>query len=694
MPHLPEILAVLVLFTKYIRLFCGRKAIDYLLSRVYIYITTVIKNITMVKTTENGGSFMSNLFQKGQIGTMKLKNRIFMAPMGTTGESDGSYNISGINYFEERAKGGAGLIITGANIASTKYEDRPCNELSEFHHVERLAMLIERCHMHGAKVCVQVTPGLGRMVFTDPFTPPYSSSECQSFWFPNLKCKPLAVEDIHYLTDKVGYTASLAKAAGADAVEIHGYGGYLLDQFHSTLWNKRTDEYGGELRNRLRFTLEIFDSIRNYCGEQFPIIVKFTARHGVEGGRELPEGIEMAKIFEEAGADALHVDVGCYEAWYKAISTVYSDPAHQIDASSAVKAAVSIPVLGHGKLFDPALAEKAVADEKLDYVGLAHQLLADPAWPNKVKEGRTYDITPCIGCNECLLAGFSGKHYYCSVNPLCYAEKDYPLTPAAEKRSVLVVGGGPGGMEAAITAAQRGFDVELWEKGDRLGGNLWAAGLPTFKGDVLALIAYMQTQVNRYGVRVRLMKEATAAEIIAGGWDKVILAAGSTAVMPPIPGIEHAVPSTDVLLGDTKPGRRIVVIGGGLVGCEVAAYMQESADEVTIVEILDDILALADHCRNNDQHLRDMLKERGVKVVAPGKVTAISTESLTLEVNGKVQTIPCDQVIVAAGYRPNNALEEALEGKIPSLSVVGDAVAPRKIMTAVHEAYHAIRLMD
>lgn len=635
------------------------------------------------------------LFEKGQIGRMKLKNRIFMAPMGTVGEADGAYNLSGINYFEARAKGGAGLIITGANIASTKYEVRPCNELSEFHHVERLAMLIERCHMHGAKVCVQVTPGLGRMVFTDPFTPPYSASECQSFWFPDLKCKTLPVEAIHHLTDKVGYSASLAKAAGADAVEIHGYGGYLLDQFHSTLWNKRTDEYGGSLENRLRFTLEIFDSIRKYCGPDFPIILKFTARHGVPAGRELPEGIEMAKIFEKAGVDALHVDVGCYEAWYKAISTVYSDPGHQADAASAIKEAVSVPVLGHGKIIDPSLAEHVLKDSSMDYVGIAHQLLADPEWPNKVKAGRTYDINPCIGCNECLYAGFAGKHYYCSVNPLCFAEEDYKLPEKKDmKRSVLVVGGGPGGMEAAITAAERGFDVELWEKSDRLGGNLWAAGLPTFKSDVLKLIEYMQTQINRGAVKVRLMTEATKDKIIAGNYDKVIIATGSTASMPGISGIKNAVPSTDVLLGDIKPGRKVVVVGGGLVGCETAAYMKETAEEVTIIEILDDILLMADHCRNNDQHLRDMLKERGINVVAPAAVTSISENSLTYETDGKAKTIDCDQVIIAAGYTSNDKLAEELEDQVKSLSVVGDASEPRKIMTAVHEAYHAIRLME
>lgn len=190
----------------------------------------IFTRVKIVKNVTIGGRTME-LFKKGSIGKMKLKNRIIMAPMGTKPESDGSYSMNAINYFEERAKGGAGLIITGANIATTKFEERPENELSNFHNVEKLAVLIERCHHHGAKVCVQITPGLGRMVYADPFNPPYSASdEAYSFWFPELKCRQLTVEDIHYLIDKVGYSASLAKAAGADGVELHGYGGYLMDR--------------------------------------------------------------------------------------------------------------------------------------------------------------------------------------------------------------------------------------------------------------------------------------------------------------------------------------------------------------------------------------------------------------------------------------------------------------------------------
>lgn len=636
---------------------------------------------------------MMKLFEKANIGNMKLKNRIVMAPMGTTADVDGGYNERSIDYFVERAKGGVGLIITGANIVSTKFEDRPCNQLDSFHQVDRLGILADKVHQYGSKLCVQITPGLGRMVFTDPFTPPYSASEVESFWFPGLMCKPLTVDDIHYLVGKMGYSAFLAKSGGADAVELHSYGGYLMDQFHSSQWNIRTDEYGGDLEGRMRFTTEVIAEIKKTCGADFPVLVKYTPYHGVEGGRELAEGLEMAKILEKAGANAIHVDVGCYEAWYKAISTVYEEEGHQIPVFEAVKKVVNIPVIGQGKLSDPELAESVLQDNKTDFVALGHQMLADPEWANKVKTGQSNDIIPCIGCNECLYAGFSGKCWSCSVNPNTYHEKDYPLTQG-EKRSVLVIGGGPGGMEAAITAKQRGFDVELWEKSVSLGGTLLAAGAPSFKQDVMKYVQYLEDKMMRENVIVKLSKEATSEEILKRDFDKVILASGSRPLMPPIPGIsgKNVKTSTEVLRG-VAVGKNVVVIGGGLVGCETAADLQEKCETVTIIEMLNDILLTADHSKNNDQSLRDMIKARGINIIAPAKVMSIEEDGVTYMKDGNTCKLLCDTVVIAAGYKSNNELEEDLEDKV-DLSVIGDANSPRKIMTAVHEGFHAIRLMN
>ncbi|MBU3182872.1 NAD(P)/FAD-dependent oxidoreductase [Clostridium psychrophilum] len=638
---------------------------------------------------------MLKLFEKTNIGRMKLKNRIVMAPMGTTADVDGGYNERSINYFVERAKGGVGLIITGANIVSTKYEDRPCNQLDNFHQVDRLGLLADKVHQYGAKLCVQITPGLGRMVFTDPFTAPYSASAVKSFWFPDLICKELSVGDIHFLVEKMGYSASLAKAAGADAVELHAYGGYLIDQFHSRQWNIRTDEYGGNLEARMKFTKEIIAEVKKNCGDDFPVLVKYTPYHGVEGGRELAEGLDMAKILEKAGATAIHVDVGCYEAWYKAISTVYEEEGHQIPIFEAVKKVVTIPVIGQGKLFNPELAEAVLEDNKTDFVALGHQMLADPDWPNKVKAGKNYDIIPCIGCNECLNAGFSGKCWSCSVNPSTYHEADYPLPEEGEKRSVLVIGGGPGGMEAAITAKKRGYDVELWEKSSKLGGTLLAAGAPSFKKDVINLVSYLVNMTYRVGVNVKTMKDTNVKEIIAKSFDKVIVATGSHPLMPPIPGIDcvSVKSSTEILLGE-KLKKDVVVIGGGLVGCETAAHIAETADNVTIIEMLGDVLLTADHCKNNDQSLRHLIASRGIHIIAPAKVTKIDETGVFYEKDGVVRKIACDTVVIAAGYKSNNSLASELEDRVKDLSVVGDATKPRKIMTAIHEGYHAIRLMN
>ena len=636
---------------------------------------------------------MLKLLTKGNIGSMELKNRVFMAPMGTQTEPDGSYPDRVIRYFEERAIGGTGLIITGANQVTLDYEARACNVLESSRSIEQLSFLVRRIHYNGAKICIQLTPGLGRMQLPTREGAPYSVSAVQAFWKPDITCKPYSIEQIHDLVKKMGEGAAKIKTAGADAVELHAYGGYLIDQFQSTLWNHREDEYGGDLNGRMRFTLEIIEEIKKTCGENFPIIVKYTPYHGVEGGREIPEGIEMAKMFEKAGVAALHIDVGCYEAWYKAINTVYQASPTQAEVAAEIKKVVGIPVLTQGKLGDPQLAESVLQEEKADFIGLGHQSLADPQWVNKVQHHETYDIVPCIGCNECLYAGFSGKFLHCAVNPLCYNEDYYPMTKASERKRVLVIGAGPGGMMAAITAAQRGLDVELWEKANKLGGNLLAAGGPSFKKDVANYVNYLIGKVYRSDVKVKLMKEATAEEVIAGNFDKVIYAAGSRPFMPPIPGVvdnKAVVIANDILTNQASYGKNVVVIGGGLVGCEAAAHCAKKAESVTIVEMLEDILVTADHCLNNDQALRQLLKDRETKTIANAKVTHIGSDHIEYELNGETMKLAADTVVIASGFRSNDELYDQLNGKV-NIDKIGDAVAPDKILTAVHQGFHIIR---
>lgn len=634
------------------------------------------------------------LLQPGRIGTMTLRNRVFMAPMGTTSEPDGSHHDRSIRYYEERAIGGFGLIITGANQVTTEFEQKACNILGSERSRNQLSFLARRIHANGAKLCVQLTPGLGRMQL--PYAAgvaPFAASEVESFWFPGLMCKPFSVDQLQILVGKMAEGAAIAKAAGADSVEIHGYGGYLLDQFCSEMWNKRTDEYGGDLDGRMKFPLEIVAAVREVVGPAFPILYKFTPYHGVPGGREVEEGLEMAKKLEAAGVDALHVDMGCYEAWYKAIDTVYQPPATQAWLAEKVKQVVSVPVLTQGKLQDPDLAEQVLVDDQADFVGLAHGALTDPHWVNKVRRGEAYDIVPCIGCNECLFAGFSGAHYQCAVNPRCYAEDYFPVTKADEPKRVLVLGGGPGGMEAAITAAERGLDVELWEKTARLGGTLLAAGAPTFKKDVMDYAKYMINKTYRSDIKVSTMKNATAEEIIAGEWDKVILATGARHTMPPIKGIDSAkvVKANDVLTGQARFGSKVVVVGAGLVGCETAAHCAQTADEVTVIELLPERLMTVSHCRNNEQALADLLDvQSDIDFITNAKVVEFGEDELTYELDGEQKTLQADTYIIASGYTSNNEVYDQLVPYV-DVEIIGDAVEADSILTAVHQGFHIAR---
>lgn len=635
------------------------------------------------------------MFEPLKIGNMEVPNRIAMAPMGTKSDPDGGFCQRDIDYFVERAKGGVGLIITGRVMTTTKYEMRSHHVLDNYHQVGRLGMLAEKVHIHGSKLCLQIGPGLGRIVHQDPFTPPYSASAVPSHYYPDLICVPYTKEQIHELAFSVGYTASLAKRAGCDAVELHAYGGYLLDQFMSELWNKRDDEYGGDLKGRMRFTMECIEQIQEQAGKDFPLIVKFTANHACEGGRTIEEGIEIARMLEEAGVSALHVDRGCYECWYEQIPTVYGSDALQLSDAARIKAAVNIPVIGHGKLNKVDLAEKTLREGKLDMVAMGHQSIADPHYVRKVREGETYDIVPCLGCNECLYNSHLGKDHSCAVNPQALREADYPIEEAEVKKSVLVIGGGPGGMEAAIVAAARGHRVELWEKDLTLGGNLRNAGAPSFKKDVMRYRDYLENKLFRSGVRVRMNKTASLEDVKRAGFDKVILATGSTPFIPPIKGHEgsNVVEAMDVLSGGAKVGRRAVVIGGGLVGCEVALHLCESCEKVTILEMLPGILYTAVHCQNNDAQLRRMVRESGMDVFDHAKTREITDSFVEFEKDGEVRRLECDTVVIAAGFRTDHTLENQLKDEGIDVKVIGDAVAPRKIYTAVHEGFHAARLI-
>lgn len=632
----------------------------------------------------------SMLLCRGHIGKMELKNRIIMAPMGTTADGDGGYSARTIRYFTERAKGGTGLIITGRNASVLEFEGYSCSALSNYHHVNRLAALADNVHAYGCKICVQIGPGLGRIMYTSATTPPYSCSPLPAFWFPNLTCKELSIDDIHFITDKVGYSAKLAKDAGADAIEMHAYGSYLADQFMTEAFNHRTDQYGGSLENRVRFLGECIEAVQRYCGKDFPQIVKFTPVHCMDtpGYRKLEEGVEIAKLLEKWGAHALHVDTGCYEVWYRQIPTVYQDEGCQLFAAEAVKKAVNIPVITQGKLNRPEFAEKVLEDGKADFIALGHQHIADPHFAEKVAQHREDDIRPCIGCNECLRLGHLGRNYSCSVNPVAHHEDDFPLSADTKGRSVLVIGGGPGGMQAALTAHVRGMKTEIWEKTDELGGQLLAAGAPDFKRDVRNYVEYMKRQLKKAGIPIKFNCNASAQEIAFAGFDKVILAIGAVSNVPSIPGVEHAVEAIPVLRQQCDIGDECVIIGGGVVGVETALFLDSLGKKVTLT--VRSKLKFAEESVNNIQCMNDMLKASKVTVLEGATPVEIRSGSVVFDCGGENVELKSDTTVLATGYHTERGLEDALDELGVDYDVVGNAAKPRKLINATNEAYLAV----
>lgn len=635
------------------------------------------------------------LFQRGSIGSMQLKNRIIMAPMGNVADLDGGFSQRQIDYYAARAKGGAGLIMTGSVFFTSKFGAPASGVLEKGIHVARLAELAEEVHRYGAKLALQFNLGGGRCGGN------ISASEVPTVANPKVLTRALTLDEIHFIVKQAGVSAKLAKQGGADAIILHAYAGYLLDQFQSSEWNHRTDEYGGSLENRMRLTCELVQSIKAANGKRFPVLVKFSVDHGTPTGRKLDEGLKMCKILEGAGCDGMLVDTGSFQTeWNRCIPTVYEPMGYSLEMTKKVKQTVSFPVIGQNKIFEPAMAEQAIADGTCDFVALGHALIADPEWPNKVRKGQVEDICPCIGCNDCLLSVNQNRYYRCAVNPYAAHEnqQNLKIKAADVKKKVLVIGGGPAGMSAAQTAAKAGHDVELWERGDKLGGNMLAAGAPSFKHDVMRYVAYMEQQTRKAGVRVLLNREATMPNIKAGNYDNVILAAGARAKKIPleVEGDADVMMSLDVLTGRAHPGKRVVVIGGGLVGCEVACSVAEHAKEVTILEFMPQILMTGEEARNNALALRRLIAACGIKAVCNASAKKVDDSGITYtdRATGKEGHINCDTVILAIGFTSNNELAMELEAAGIPVTVVGDAQSPRKIGSAVREGLFAVLDME
>lgn len=646
---------------------------------------------------------MLSLFKPGRIGKLQIKNRIVMAAIGTRGlsELDGRFSQRGIDYLAARAAGGTGLIISGIVYVDVEVEPHLVGPFCALPRADSpiflasLEELANAIHAYEAKIAIQLTAGRGRIASAADQRAgrAIAPSSLTCFWPPHMNTRELTIEDIETLVKDFGIAAGIVKAAGIDAVELHGHEGYLLDQFTTALWNKRTDEYGGDLEGRLRFPLEIIESIRAEVGPDFPIIYKFGASHYLDGGRDIKESCEIARRLQEAGIDTLEVDAGCYETSYWAHPPTYMPAGCLLDGIEAVKKVVDIPIIAVGKLGCPELAEEVLKEGKADFIGLARPLLADPDWAIKVKERRLDDIRMCTGCHECFRRIMETKYLSCAVNPATGMERELALTSARKKKNVLVVGGGPAGMEAARVAALRGHNVTLWEKSDKLGGNLTPASVPDFKSDYGAFKDYLSTQVRKLNVDIELMKEATSELVQEMKPDEVIIATGSVPIIPELAGgsQKRVITAVDALLGRGEVGDEIVVVGGGEVGCETAVWLTRKGKRVTVVEMLSEILQ--DGYFMNRMMLLKMLDEAGIGMVTSARVCEITDDGIVVEKNSDTRIFSADTVVLAMGMKSEKKLLGDLEGKLPGIHAVGDCVEPRKILNAIWEAYNIARLI-
>lgn len=655
------------------------------------------------------GQTYPHLFASGEIGGMWLKNRLAMAPMGLLGlvEDDGLLSQRAIDYYEERAKGGIGLIITSLFHATSKYDpfwvdERyfPFPRLDTEMAVARVNRLVERVHDYDCKLCLQLTAGFGRVAGSKYIRsgPPVGPSPVKNYWLPNVTLRPLTTEEVQDMVAAFGRAAKLAQIAGVDAIELHGHEGYVIDQFMTALWNQRTDKYGGtSLRERMTFPLEIIDSINEATGGRLPIIFRVGIEHRIPGGRTRDEGLELLTVLEEAGVAAVDVDAGCYDNWYWPHPPVYQPPACMLEMAELAKATVkNIPVMCVGKMNYPHLAEAALKEGKADYVIIGRGLLADPYWPQKTRQGREDEIVPCIGCHEGCLGRTRRASLSCAVNPACGDERALTLQPAKARRKVVVVGGGPAGMEAARVARLRGYQVVLFEQGPRLGGLLIPASAPGFKSDLVLLRDYFERQMALTGVEVALNTRADAEDILKLRPDVVFLATGAEAWLPPVPGVRspEVKGAVDVFLEPGLAGQNCLIVGGGFVGCELAVHLAQLGRKVTVVEQLPEVLDNIRTVHPNREMLLAMLAQHQVTLVTGAQLQEVNTTGAVVSVDGnESQSLAADSVIMATGFTPRCELFEALWGRVKQVSRLGDCLKPGKILDAVWDGFGRARVI-
>ncbi|MQS89059.1 FAD-dependent oxidoreductase [Companilactobacillus mishanensis] len=653
---------------------------------------------------------VSRLFTPAKIGGLTINNRTVMAPLGLVSYSDdqGGFNKNAQDIYIRRAKGGVGMITVG--LIGCDYVDFadgsvPCAIKNPLVFMNTSKEMLDKIHSYGTKAICMISAGSGRSSFPGASKQKWAPSENENRFDPKQIHRAMTHDEITHMIEDFVKSAVICQQSGFDGIEIHAvHEGYLFDQFAMSLFNRRTDEYGGSLENRLRIVTDIVKGIKAQCGEDFPVSIRFSLKSFIkelrvggmpgekfeEKGRDISEGLEAAKILEAAGYDMLNVDAGTYDAWFWNHPPMYFNKKGIYNTFGAqVKEAVNIPVGVAGRMDDPEVINDAL-DQGIDLIEFGRPLLADPDLPNKIKADAWEDIRPCISCQDgCLARLEHGLPFSCTVNPATGREAEYRLTVPLEKKNILIIGGGPAGLETAWISGKRGHNVTLMEATSELGGELVPGSAPDFKSNDRELIEWFKRQLsNMNNVEIKLNSAATKKDFNDNAFGTIVVATGSKPIIPDF-GSNQMITAADVLLKKTEIGNHVTIIGGGLVGCETALMLKKQGKNVSIVEMRDDICGgVGKMSFANYQMLKQLIPYNNIDLKLNTKVDSVDGTNVIVETSdGNKQTINSDTVVCALGYKPNNIFSNLLSTSGKETYLLGDSRHVDNIMQAIWDAY-------